>query len=179
MAEILTCTVVESYGGTYITLKDTTASPTITIGSVATLVINDRNTPTPNVYTCTLDTTTAPKVAEVIAGIKLYPDDFSLTSGSGTNLLSGVSVFPDGVFDIVYTVEHDTAPTKTVGWGAVVTEAVVKDSLGYSPDWDYVTKDVTNEKVRLLRNLSFSLEIGDIQSFQINLEELDKLVNHE
>jgi hypothetical protein len=176
MAEILTCSVVESYGGTYILLTDTTTSPTITIGSVATLVINDRNTPTPNVYTCTLDTSTAPKVAEIIAGIKLYPTDFSLTSGTGSDVITSAEVFPDGVFDLIYTVGSDTAPTKTVGWGAVVTELVVKDSLGYSPDWEYATKNALNEKVRLLHNLQFSLQIGDIQSFQLNLAELDKLV---
>lgn len=172
MAASPTFTFVESYGGTYVTLTHTSDSGELTEGITVSLEMTARNTE--YVYTYTIASLSADDIVALLAGKELFPTDFT-----GDNSIDTATVFPDDVYDVIYTVDTNDSNTKVVGFGAVVEEAVIKDSLGYNPDWDYATKDTINEKVRLLRNLKFALDTGDIDSFQINLEELQKLTIYE
>jgi len=81
------------------------------------------------------------------------------------------------VYDFLYEVEsEETSSLDSYGFYANDKQQVIKNSLGYQPEWETATKATINDQIRLLRNLGFATDTGDMESFQINLDELTKLL---
>ena len=59
-----------------------------------------------------------------------------------------------------------------MGFYQVIGDAVMKESINYRYYMEKYQKDIINEKVRLLRNLRYSTDTGQLESFQQNLLQL-------
>jgi len=181
MAFTLEFNIEESTGGSYLTFTDTSqwgvgGNPplyTYSGGSYVwtiTLKYNEQD------YTYSITAPTPDDIDELVAGLVLTPADFTL-SGTGTDEVTTEETFPDGVYDFLYEVEsEETSSLDSYGFYANDKQQVIKNSLGYQPEWETATKATINEQIRLLRNLGFATDTGDMESFQINLDELTKLL---
>ena len=181
MAFTLEFNIEESTGGSYLTFTDTSEWGVDTNpgkydysgGSYVwtiTLTYNEQD------YTYSITAPTHDQIDELISGKVLEPSDFTL-SGTGTDEVTTEDTFPDGVYDFLYEVEsEETSSLDSYGFYANDKQQVIKNSLGYQPEWETATKAVINEQIRLLRNLGFATDTGDMESFQINLDELTKLL---
>ena len=182
MAFTLEFTLAESAGGTYITFTDTSewgvdtnpAKYDYSGGSYVwkiTIRYNEQD------YEYSITAPTHEQIDALIAGVDLSPEDFTFV-GTGTDELTTKSAFLDGVYDILYEiVDEETSDLATEGFFAPSKNAVVQNSLGYQPEWEYPAKQAIQEQVRLLRNLQFATDTGDIESFQMNLDELQKMLD--
>ncbi len=106
--------------------------------------------------------------------IKSEPDDTSYPSLR----------FKDGVYDFqVFIVEDDTEYPEAeepqwsviMGFAAIITREVMRDSLTYHPSQEKQKKEWILEQMRLLDNLKYSADTGNLQFFQDNLTQLQKL----
>lgn len=92
--------------------------------------------------------------------------------------------FTDGVYDFTVQLEDengDTYPTGdevwgiTVGFAAVITREVMQDTLSYHPSNKRRHREWILEQHRLLDNLRYSSQTGNIMYFRDNLDHLKKL----
>lgn len=93
------------------------------------------------------------------------------------------NIFPDGVYDFrVEIVDNsdNTYPEEdpwaiVVGFAAIITREVMKDSLTYHPSKQRSHRDWITEQHRLLDNLRYSAHTGNIMYFRDNLAYLQKI----
>jgi hypothetical protein len=90
--------------------------------------------------------------------------------------------FKDGIysFQIEYT-SFDNPSVKIysqpviIGFASIITERVIKDALIYTPQLQKSKKDYIRETMRLLSNLRYSADTGQLQYFEDNLNALYKI----
>ena len=97
------------------------------------------------------------------------PEDFDINT----------PIFKDGVYSakVTYNVEGDSYESEEewFGFTAVITNNVVKSSLNYSLEQSVQQREWILEQHRLLSNLRYSTETGNIEHFRRNLEQLQKI----
>ena len=98
---------------------------------------------------------------------------FNSDNGLDISAVSGLS-FPltDDVYTFVLSGTGYDDTTVVMGFYQVIGDAVISESINYRYYMEKYQKDIIIEKVRLLRNLRFSTDTGDLQSFQQNLLQL-------
>ena len=98
---------------------------------------------------------------------------FNSDNGLDISVVSGLS-FPltDDVYTFVLSGAGYDDTTVVMGFYQVIGDAVISESINYRYYMEKYQKDIIIEKVRLLRNLRFSTDTGDLQSFQQNLLQL-------
>ena len=104
------------------------------------------------------------------ADAELWKDGVEIFKNEGTP-----DVFEDGAYE--FTVYFDDAAMSSRGFGfaALIKAEVMTQSLNYRPDMDRRLKELVQEKVRLLDNLYYAGETGQIEYFIENLKQLQKL----
>ena len=98
---------------------------------------------------------------------------FNSDNGLDISIISGLS-FPltDDVYTFVLSGAGYDNTTVVMGFYQVIGDAVMKESINYRYYMEKYQKDIINEKVRLLRNLRYSTDTGQLESFQQNLLQL-------
>jgi len=89
------------------------------------------------------------------------------------------TLFKDGVykFKVTYTTESDdyTSEVEFFGFASIIASEVMRASLDYHPSESTSKKEWILEQHRLLNNLRFSAQTGNLEYFDENLEQLQKI----
>ena len=89
--------------------------------------------------------------------------------------------FRDGIYSFqieyntIYEPEKQYSQPIIVGFASIITERVIKDALIYTPQLEKSKKDYIRETMRLLSNLKYSADTGQLQYFEDNLKALYKI----
>jgi hypothetical protein len=122
---------------------------------------------------------------------EVYSYPFDLVGGNLNYWTNGVEIFTydvnfigdtftDGVYDFRLQVidnfnEEHLSDALVMGFCAVITGKVMKESLSYKISDKRTYKEWVLEKMRLLDNLRYSAETGNLQHFQDNLSTLERI----
>lgn len=88
--------------------------------------------------------------------------------------------FPDGIYDfrvqVISTTDDEyLSDSLVMGFCAIITGEVMKDSLAYRVSSKKTYREWLLERMRLLDNLRYSAETGNIQHFEDSLLTLQRL----
>ena len=84
-------------------------------------------------------------------------------------------VFVDGAYEFIVYFDDEKVSSRGFGFAALIKAEVMVLSLNYRPDMDRRLKELVQEKIRLLDNLYYAGQTGQIEYFVENLTQLQKL----
>ena len=103
----------------------------------------------------------------------------------GVEDLSGdIPILPDGVYEFKLLIEtglstpNDEAESEIIlfGFAAIVSQKVMRASLGFKPEDTKKKREWVLELQRLLNNLRYSAYTGNYNFFQDNIKQLQKIL---
>jgi hypothetical protein len=106
------------------------------------------------------------------------PTDSATWSGVGVENFHPSGIFDDGVylFELSVTAGGITyTATAHFGFAALIKAETMQQCLAYTPRIERKLKEFIEEKMRLLNNLYYAAQTGQIDHFQDNLVSLQKL----
>ena len=84
-------------------------------------------------------------------------------------------IFIDGAYEFIVYFDDEEVSSRGFGFAALIKAEVMTLSLNYRPDMDRRLKELIQEKIRLLDNLHYAGQTGQIEYFVENLTQLQKL----